>query len=142
MSGVVPEGAVRWSINRAAGEFNVTHQTLNKRLLVKGLKPGEDGKYSTQEICGAVFGDKEGERIRLLKEQADKIELENAQTRREQAPMIQVEKVWVGWALAIRDAVRDQEIPHEMKQAILTAVRDVDPEEYFKEEDPDAAETE
>lgn len=137
-----PEGAIRWTVNRAAGEFGTTHQTLTRRLLALGVVPAEDGFYSTKQIASAVFGDKDGERIRLLKEQADKIELENAQTRREQAPMVQVEKVWVGWALAIRDAVRDQEIPHEMKQAILTAVRDVDPEEYFKEEDPDAAETE
>ena len=111
-------------------------------MLALGIVPAEDGHYSTKQIAGAVFGDKEGERIRLLKEQADKVELENAQTRREQAPMAQVEKVWTAWAIGIRDAVRDQEITAEQKQNILAAVRDVDPEEYFKEEDPDAAETE
>ena len=133
--GKTPEGAVRWSINRAAAEFNTTHQTLNKRLLAHGVSPDEDGCYSTQQIGAAVFGDKEGEKIRLTKEQADKLQLENAKTRKEMADMNQVERVWTAWAIGIRDAVRDQEISADAKQTILAAVRDVDAEDYFKDEE-------
>lgn len=136
MTGPKTEGAIKWSVNRAAGEFGVTHQTLTRRLLAHGTQPDENGCYSTQQICAAVFGDKEGEKIRLTKEQADKLELENAKTRKEMADMEQVERVWTAWAIGIRDAVRDQEISADAKQTILAAVRDVDPEEYFKDEEP------
>ena len=137
-----PTGPIQWSLNFAQTEFDVHRDTLKTRLTQQGEVPDAEGFYTTKQILKALFTDAKAERIRLTREQADKVSLDNAQTRREQAPMLQVEKVWTGWAIGIRDAVRDQEITQEQKQNILAAVRDIDPEEYFKEEDPDAAETE
>lgn len=139
---MTPEGPIRWNLLKAQKEFGVSRDVLKTKLDQAGEQPGEDSCYGTPQIIKAIFTDAKAERVRLTREQADKVSLDNAQTRREQAPMAQVEKVWTAWAIGIRDAVRDQEITAEQKQNILAAVRDVDPEEYFKEEDPDAAETE
>jgi len=134
-----PTGPIQWSLNFAQTEFDVHRDTLKARLTQQGEAPDAEGYYTTQQILKALYTDAKAERTRLTREQADKVELENAQTRREQAPMAQVEKVWTAWAIGIRDAVRDQEISQEQKQNILAAVRDIDPEEYFKEDEPDDA---
>ena len=133
------DAPIRWNLLKAQKEFGISRDVLKGKLDQAGEQPGEDSCYGTPQILAAIYTDAKEERVRLTREQADKLALENAQTRREQAPMEQVEKVWTAWAIGIRDAVRDQEMPHEMKENILAAVRSIDPEEYFKEDEPDEA---
>jgi hypothetical protein len=134
------EGPIRWTLLRAQKEFGVSRDVLKGKLDQVGENPGGDGCYGTPQILAAIYTDSKEERARLTREQADKIALENASTRREQVPMAQVEKVWTGWAIGIRDAIRDQELSHEVKENVLASVRDIEPDEYFKEDDPDAGE--
>ena len=68
-----PTKAVRWNVEQASGDFEIDRKTLGKRIRSAGIEPGEDGKYSTTQICAAVFGDLRGEQTRLAKENADKI---------------------------------------------------------------------
>ena len=73
---------IRWGVETAATEFQINPRTLRKRLKALSLEP-KRGKYSTKQICAAVFGDMDGERLRLVREQADCQAIENAQARGE-----------------------------------------------------------
>lgn len=68
-------------------EFDSTEQTVAKRWKLRDIPPAKDGTWTTKEVCKIIFGDKEGERLRLTTEQADKLSLENAQKRRELVPV-------------------------------------------------------
>jgi phage terminase Nu1 subunit (DNA packaging protein) len=72
---------MRWTITKAAGEFGVNRETLIKRLNKADIPKAKD--YSTKEICAAVFGSISDERLRLTREQADKVALENAVCRKD-----------------------------------------------------------
>jgi len=73
--------SIRWTKEQAASEFTINPRTLSNRLRQHGIEPGEDRKFSTTDICRAVFGDIDGEKLRLTREQADKLSLENAIAR-------------------------------------------------------------
>ena len=83
-----PFKQVRWTVNHAASEFGTTARTLSARLKELGLLPGQDDKFSTTQICKAIFDDAEKQRVRSIKAQADHRELQNAEARKE---LIQVE---------------------------------------------------
>ena len=76
---------MKWTLNRASEEFGVSRETLRKRL--NALEIERKGTYSTKEICRAVFGDIDSEKLRLCREQADKIALENEQNRKTLVPV-------------------------------------------------------
>ncbi len=75
--------AIRWEVERAAREFDISPRTLRNRLTVYSIEVGSDRKFSTKQICSAIFGDIDGERLRLTRAQADEKELANSQTRLE-----------------------------------------------------------
>jgi hypothetical protein len=75
--------AIRWTLEVAASEFNINPRTLAKRCKTASIEFGNDRKFSTVQICAAVFGDIEGERLRLTRAQADERELSNAAVRKE-----------------------------------------------------------
>ena len=62
--------SIRWTLEKAAMEFGLDRTTLSKRITTAGIVAGEDKKFSTAQICEAVFGDLEGEK--LLKMKADR----------------------------------------------------------------------
>ena len=69
--------AVRWSVGQAAYEFGLDHRTLTKRLTRSSIEPGDDGRYSTQQITSVVWGDRESEELRKITEDADHMALKN-----------------------------------------------------------------
>jgi hypothetical protein len=78
-----PAAALRWSPERAAREFGLTTNTLRKALNKDSPAPDKDGLYSTEQICGALFGIMHREKIRTQRQVADRITLENQITRGE-----------------------------------------------------------
>lgn len=75
---------IEWTVERAQAEFGHDRRTISSRLRQLGIKPEHDGgRYSTKQICAAIYGDYELERIRKIREEADNFALDNAQTRRE-----------------------------------------------------------
>jgi hypothetical protein len=78
---------IRWSVELAASEFQIDRKTLSKRIRAGDIRPGADGKFSTEQICAAVFGDYRREQLRELRQRADKLELENQVTRKERIPI-------------------------------------------------------
>jgi phage terminase Nu1 subunit (DNA packaging protein) len=94
---------IQWTIDRAASEFGLSPITLKKRLRALDdaeITPG--GKFSTQQICAAIFGDLDGEQLRETRERADKLALANAKTRRDLIELPVVESAWADIVLAAR----------------------------------------
>jgi hypothetical protein len=96
----IPE--IRWNLELACREFGADQRTLRKRLIAADALAGPDGCYSTPQITAAVFGDLYGEKLRIAKEQADKLELANK---------------------VRRDELYDADASHRAFEAIFTAVR-------------------
>lgn len=67
--------AIRWTISAAASEFGCDDKTLSSRIRRESIEPGEDGKFSTAQICAALFGDIGQHRLRKMKAEADFAEL-------------------------------------------------------------------
>ena len=88
-----PEKTVRWTVEHAATEFGPDRRTLAKRLRDAGVVKGADGKYSTQDICRAIY---EAESARDAKDRQHtellRVQTENA--RRERIPIGLVEALW------------------------------------------------
>ena len=92
-----------WTVDAASKEFAVAPQTLQKRLRAMPdleVKPG--GRFTTVQICAAIFGDLDGEQLRETRERADKLALANAKTRRDLIEVPVVESAWADIVLAAR----------------------------------------
>lgn len=70
-----------WNRRKICREFGLDQRTLGKRLVDSGLEKKDE--FSSREVLRALQGDLSAERIRLTREQADKVELENMESRRE-----------------------------------------------------------
>jgi phage terminase Nu1 subunit (DNA packaging protein) len=86
--------SIRWTIDRAADEFDIDNRTLTKALTRAGLLAGEDGRWSTSQMVQALFGDHEAEQLRKTREEADKLALANKKTRGELVELDVVGLVW------------------------------------------------
>lgn len=117
---------IRLSKNKAVEEFGIDSKTLTKRLRQYDVRPGKDNKFSILQICSAVFGDIDAEKLRLVREQADGQALKNAESRmslvsaaemkmtieRHVAPMVQI----------IQAAAN---LEHEDKAKLINQLREV-----------------
>jgi hypothetical protein len=77
------EPRLRWSLVRAAREFDIPRDTLRRRLGDSHEEPGPDGCYTTKQLTSALFGDLYGARLRTQNEQAEKLRIENEVSRGE-----------------------------------------------------------
>jgi|GEM_PF-3373810 len=125
---------VRWEVTQASVEFDLHKATLSKRLKTAGIEPGEDGKFSTKQICAAVFGDMDGEKLRVERHRANLLEIEEKEKRNELVSVAAVDRVWRSYLIATRQHVRNhQKIPEDLKSEILLELREIPAQEYFKE---------
>jgi phage terminase Nu1 subunit (DNA packaging protein) len=118
---------LRWTIERAASEFQVDRKTITKRIRGGDILAGPDGKFSTEQICAAVFGDYRREQLRELREKADKLTLENEVTRKERIPIEDCSDIYqkvfqfvAGTLKANRDKVLTEPLINEMFADIRT----------------------
>jgi hypothetical protein len=74
---------LRWNFEAMAREFNFSIPTLRAALAKSSAVPGEDGCYSTQQICDALYGALHLEKIRTQRATTERITLENQITRAE-----------------------------------------------------------
>ena len=110
---------VRWSLAMAAANFGRDPKTLKKNVAAANVVPGDDGLFSTLEMAKAIFGDIEGERLRKTKEEADKLELENAQTRMELVSVELVYKHFEGVFISFRQKILASALTEDEKQDLL-----------------------
>lgn len=126
--------AVRWEVTQASVEFDLHKATLSKRLKTAGIEPGRDGKFSTKQICAAVFGDMDGEKLRETRHRANLLEIEEKEKRQELVAAAAVEKVWRSYLVAVRQHVKNhQRIPDDLKSEILLELREIPKGEFFKD---------
>jgi hypothetical protein len=65
----VPQNVLlRWNVEKAGIEFGLTPIMLSRALAQISAVPGEDGCYSTQQICEALFGVMHQEKIATQEE--------------------------------------------------------------------------
>lgn len=111
---------LRWSLEQAASEFPINPRTLAKRCKALSLEPGEDGKWSTTQICAAVFGDYESHRARKMAADADMAEDERDRQRRRLMEAEQVMRAWEGIILPAKQ--RLQTIPSKLQSRLSLSV--------------------
>lgn len=130
--------SVRWALTDAESEFPLGRETLSKRLHLLGEQPGEDGKFSTRQICAAVFGDTSLEKARLAREQADRVALDNAERRKELIPVADAQRIAGRYVFAARQRILALTLDDAEKNAILAELRRLAEEDFSKL--PDATE--
>jgi hypothetical protein len=77
----VPATPLRWSIARAGAEFDISQQTLERRLRDAQLFPDAGGCYSTKQLTQGIYGSLFRERLRRVSEEADKTAIANQVSR-------------------------------------------------------------
>ena len=116
---------VRWTRTHAAAEFNLDAATLSKRLLAASIAPGEDGRFSTKQIVGAVFGDRAGALTAKAKAEAENWQLRNEVIRKERIPLDDVEAINEQACMAIRHIILASPLPDQAKQDIFAELRGI-----------------
>jgi hypothetical protein len=117
--------SIRWTVELAASEFQIDRRTLAKRIRAGDIRPGTDGKFSTEQVCAAVFGDYRREQLREMRERADKLELENQVTRRERIPLDVVMAVNTEVEQAIAGIIKASKLPIAAVNEIFDQLRDI-----------------
>jgi hypothetical protein len=69
--------SLKWTIERAAGEFKTSSGTLRKNLRMAGIEPDVTGCYSTPQIVAALYSDLHMERVQKERELVRRYRLEN-----------------------------------------------------------------
>jgi hypothetical protein len=116
---------IRWTVEKAASEFQIDRKTLSKRIRGGDIRPGTDGRFSTEQICAAVFGDYRREQLREMRERADKLTLENQLTRKERIPLDVVMAVNTEVEQAIAGIIKASKLPVAAVNEIFEQLRDI-----------------
>lgn len=133
--------SLAWTIDRASREFGPNPRTIQGRLTRAGIAPDENGRYTTKQICAAVFGDTDGEKLRKLKEEADSVALDNARIRGE---LISVEDAVLlnrRVAFAIRQKILALPLPVEKRNDLLHEIQRLADVDFTKAADNDELES-
>jgi hypothetical protein len=85
---------LKWNLRKAAVEFGTTVDTLTKSLRQVSAEPDADGLYTTGQLIQARYGELYQERLRVQRETADRIALENKITRAEVLDRAELMKVF------------------------------------------------
>ena len=126
--------SVRWTVAAAAVEFGLDDLTLSKRIKTSEIVPGADGKFSTRQICAAVYGDMDGEKLREVRHRANLLELQEQQLRRELVPVADVQRVWGAVIVAIRQYIWNCNAEEIDRRRWLAELVDLKVEDYLTKE--------
>ena len=127
------ERLIKWSITRACAEFGTTYQTLVKRLNERAEQADVNDKYTTRQICSALYGDIQEERLRKTKEEADQLGLENAKKRGLLIPVADAAELNRRVAFAIRQKIVASSLPPDRVNAILLDIQRLAEVDFTKE---------
>lgn len=121
---------IRWSCESAQVEFGPDAKTIAQRLRASGTLPGKDGMFSTRQIALAVFGDIDGEKLRLAHHQANLAELEDKRQKGQLLDAAKVQSVWEQHVVALRTAVWNFDAPEEVRRRWLLELKSIPVAEY------------
>jgi hypothetical protein len=68
---------LKWTVEAIAREFKLAQNTVRKILNQGNAEPDQTGTYSTEAICGSLFGNLHAEKIRKERELVRKYRIEN-----------------------------------------------------------------
>ena len=120
---------IRWTAEKAASEFGINPRTLTKNLRQASIEVGKDGKFSTAQICAAVFGDRESEELRKVREEADKVAIHNAKERGALVEAEAVFRTFHGVFISMRQTILGSELSDREKDELLNNLRALSYEE-------------
>jgi hypothetical protein len=115
----VPAKVLRWTIERASGEFKLAQNTLRKMLNQGGAEPDASGCYSTEQLCRAIFGDLRAERLRKERELTRKYQLQNQIAEASVLDRAELSKGLAGIADAVVSRIMSSELSRAAKEDIL-----------------------
>ena len=120
----------------AAYEFKCDNQWITKRLREKNLLPGEDGKYSTQQLVSAIFGDDEAQflkaKIKDTKAGAFLKEVKTDNLLRNNIPASMVEKVWCDYIRDVTEKIKQSSLPLNERNDLLADLGTIPIDKYFE----------
>jgi hypothetical protein len=124
---------IRWNIEVAAREFGINPRTLSANLVKADQQPGEDGMFSTPQVCSAVFSDYEQENTRLRKAQADQAELDLSVARKEVVPVEIAFQTVSNMLFSVRRVIETSDLPTENKDEIYEQLQGLKPDDFISE---------
>jgi hypothetical protein len=124
---------IRWNIEVAAREFGINPRTLSANLVKADQQPGEDGMFSTPQVCSAVFSDYEQENTRLRKAQADQAELDLSVARKEVVPVEIAFQTVSNMLFSVRRVIETSDLPTESKDEIYEQLQGLKPDDFISE---------
>ncbi len=120
------DAAIRWVISRAAREFGVHHEQLDRRRRALAIESAEDGCYSSQQIAAMMFGDKEAETIGKLAAERRAVELSNAQRMGELIPTAVAAALVERVLIAVKQRFMSSGLSADEKTAVLEELVSLD----------------
>jgi hypothetical protein len=128
---------IRWTVEKAASEFNINPRTLAKRIRTDGTEPGKDGRFSTVQICAAVYGAIEAEKLRKIMIEADLLAIDKKERTRDVVPTAQVLKAWEVILVGLRQKIMFAEkLTEDEKREMLLDLQTIPVDEYFRDDKP------
>jgi hypothetical protein len=118
----IPQDPLRWSVLRAAEEFDIDQVTLRKRLVKADEQPGEDACYSTQQIIGSIFDSSKALRDREVKAKAEHWEIRNSVLKGELLDRQDTTRSLEQSYAVIKQIVNASSLPKKDKKDILDSV--------------------
>ena len=117
--GNVPKAVLRWTIERASGEFKLATGTLRKMLNQGGAEPDKTGCYTTQQICQCLYGDLHHERVRKERQLTRKYSLENAMVEASVLNRAEIAKGLAAVADAMTSRIMSANVDRAVKEDLL-----------------------
>jgi hypothetical protein len=114
------EPPLRWTLEKAAKEFDIAKETLRRRLGECHQQPAVDGTYTTRQLVTGLYGDLYGAKLRTQNEQAEKLRIENEVSRGELLSRRELARGFTEVAAAISSRVMAcTELPRLAREDIL-----------------------
>lgn len=132
---------LEWTVEAACRELGVSRGAFSSRVATSGVKPDAKGRFTTAQIFSIMHGDIDSEKLRKVRGEADKLELDNRRTRGELISVEDATAIAQRFAAATRQIVVMSKLSAEDKNAFLGEMRalaEVDwtkIDSYFDEED-------
>lgn len=113
---------LKWAVAMIAREFGKDTRTIGKMLAAAELDASVP--LTTLQVFSAMVGDLGAERIRLTREQADKVAMENAVLRRQLLPMADVRKILDIGFDGISKCIGASDLSEHDREKTINALRD------------------
>lgn len=115
---------IRWTVEQAGSEFGIDRKTLTKHIKEKGVLPGDDGKFSTSDICVAIFSNLKLEQTEKTREEKLRLIRERLRDEKQLLPAAEVRLAFEKTALAVKtEILSSMHLLPDEKDSILKSLQ-------------------